>query len=482
MYTLYRNQTNQTQNVISTRINSSITCIVGLGSLFLSAKELPVTGSGSYVASSTSSGATIKFTIDSQTLCLSGRVVFSNMGTVETNKHVLLGSILSAFPSIKLRPNGTQVEEIVNPGPVFARLWDLVLDRSAKLALSAMLLFDPVNPGAQGIILNSNNSSGTGGDSHNNMNSNSTFAFCIPIPCIISQMANYFPLYASNVDFEFTLDNPSNYITQVVTATASIPTVTFSNLELFFQTVRFEGEAFAKVLEATPPQDGMLCLKSSTWLYNAVNLPASLGVGRTDLLYSVQAKSIKRIVMWATPSNAPGKLFDGVQPNSSGIQLVTGSTTWPAQPVSWDNPAIVMAENQRALSALFSSSHCGNIHPKSFGRASTEFNDYYDAYNTDAANLALAVESATGALGFASVPLTDCSLLQNKFVYIMDCESLNGQRDGLYHGLSSRGTSSTIRLNIATALPAYAHTFSMWSEVDTKILIHPDLFQTVVDN
>ncbi|RYH26286.1 hypothetical protein EON65_14775 [archaeon] len=488
MYTLYRNQTNQTQMSFPRESILQLPASLAQGVNSIQQRVLPTTGSGSYVASSTSFGTPIKFTIDSQpqtmmdpqTLCLSGRVVFSNLGTVETNKHVLLGSILSAFSSIKVRSNSLQIEEIVNPGPLFSRLWDLVLDRSAKLALSSLLLFDVVNPGCQGIVVNSNNSTTTGGDSHNGLPSATTFSFCIPIPGLISSLTTYFPLYASNLEYEFTLDNPSNYCTQILTAAASVPTLTFSSMELVFQSLRFEGESFARIMEATPTQDGMLCLKSSTWQYNSAQVAASTSAGRLDLLYPLSARSIKKIVMWGSAANSPGKLFDGHSLNLTGIQLVSGSHVIPQQPVSMDSPAFIMMENQRAMSALFSSSHCGNIHPRAFAKSATAHTALWTAYETDAAYLGAAIESATG---LTSLPLLDLSLVQNKFVYIMDLETIGGNRDGLFHGFTTRGNgSSVLRMTIGTQLNAQAHVWNMWSEIDTKILISPDLFQTVVDN
>ncbi|RYE59301.1 MAG: hypothetical protein EOP48_01295 [Sphingobacteriales bacterium] len=149
---------------------------------------LPVTGSSSYVSSSTLSGHQIKFRIeqqsqtflDPQSLCIGGRVSFSNLGTVKTQIHQILGSILSAFSKISVKSNEFQLESVEQLGPLYNRLFDATLDKSAKTAMSSLLLFDPIS-GEQGAILNTNQSTGTSGDNWNGFKDAQDFTFCIPL-------------------------------------------------------------------------------------------------------------------------------------------------------------------------------------------------------------------------------------------------------------------------------------------------------------
>ncbi|RYE57564.1 MAG: hypothetical protein EOP48_05515 [Sphingobacteriales bacterium] len=137
-------------------------------------------------------------------------------------------------------------------------------------------------------------------------------------------------------------------------------------------------------------------------------------------------------------------------------------------------------ENSRSLSSLFSSSHTGCVHPSAFARASTAFNEFYDEYNTTLASFAVTINAATSQL---TLPAKDLSITQNKWCYIMDLESIpTGNREGILHEFMTRGNgSSVLRLQIASALPAVTHTFNTWSEIDTTILISPNLFQTATD-
>ncbi|RYE56564.1 MAG: hypothetical protein EOP48_07730 [Sphingobacteriales bacterium] len=172
-----------------------------------------------------------------------------------------------------------------------------------------MLLFNPISPQSRnGVIINSNNSEGSAGSTYNGMTDNTRFSFVIPLPGVVSALSSYFPLHSSSLEYEFVMDSPANYTRQFVTAAATTPTVTLTNLELVFQSVRFEGAEFAQVMSNTPMQNGMIALKSSTWMYSSSIIPASSAAGRLDLLYPVQAKSIKRIVMWSSPSDSPGRL------------------------------------------------------------------------------------------------------------------------------------------------------------------------------
>ncbi|RZK08259.1 MAG: hypothetical protein EOO46_14295 [Flavobacterium sp.] len=93
--------------------------------------------------------------------------------------------------------------------------------------------------------------------------------------------------------------------------------------------------------------DGNLVLKGTSWQYSASIIPASTSSGRLDLLHPVSQILIKRIICWATPSNAIEKNFCGVNPNLSGLQLVSSSQAWPQTPLQLDASAFVAMQNSR---------------------------------------------------------------------------------------------------------------------------------------
>ncbi|RZK08258.1 MAG: hypothetical protein EOO46_14290 [Flavobacterium sp.] len=120
---------------------------------------------------------------------------------MKTQVHQVLGSILSAFSKISVKSNEFQLESVEQVGSLYSRLFDATLDKSAKTAMSSMLLFDPIS-GVQGCILNTNQSTGTSGDNWNGYKDGQDFTFCIPLPCIISSLTTYFPLHCSSLEFD----------------------------------------------------------------------------------------------------------------------------------------------------------------------------------------------------------------------------------------------------------------------------------------
>eukprot|EP01031_Cornospumella_fuschlensis_P024659 gene24659-29794_t len=448
----------------------------------------PSSGTQAMTVTGISSGQKITFSIDQQaqtmldpqTLCLCGRVEFGNMGTENVDVHCILGSILSAFSQIRVLSNKQEIDNLMNPGPLYARLWDMSLDRSAKQSLANMRLFDPVAPGSQGAIFGTSNTVGNT-FFHNSFPDNNKFSFCIPVPCVISALTSLFPLHSSSLDFEFTLDSPANRTRQFMIGAAITPTATFSSMELVFQSLRFESGAFGQILASTPTENGMLVLKSSVWEYGNTIIPATAPVGRFDCPYTVQSKSIKKIVLWASPSGADAGLHAGVNPNLQSIQLsiAGGAVQLPQQPLSVADPGYALMENYRSMGALFSSANCGCIHPMAFARASTRYNDYHNAYLADTLLLSTPIDSDTSISTFV---FRDATITQNKWFLILDCETLGDHKPGVLHGQTTRGSSgNVIRLNIATPLAAQPHTFQHWTESDVRIYISLDAQQTVLD-
>jgi hypothetical protein len=121
----------------------------------------------------------------------------------------------------------------------------------------------------------------------------------------------------------------------------------------------------------------------------------------------------------------------------SSWQLLIGSTAYPQQLVKSTRPSECLMQNQKAFGSLYSTSHCGSASKIQFARASTAA-DEYAAYQ--------ATQGATATIA------ETLALPSNKWYQALDLEIINNLKETLYTGISTKGSTNTLRLNIARAL------------------------------
>lgn len=122
-----------------------------------------------------------------------------------------------------------------------------------------MMGFDPITPSAQGFIIGTNNGQAAG-TLYNQMPSGTSFSFCLPIACTLTNASTLWPLFCSQVQWEFQVADPTNYIATL--AGTPTPTVSISNLNMVYNTLRLADGPFKAVVGMQPiDQDGNLVIK-----------------------------------------------------------------------------------------------------------------------------------------------------------------------------------------------------------------------------
>ena len=126
-----------------------------------------------------------------------------------------------------------------------------------------------------------------------------------------------------------------------------------------------------------------------------------------------------------------------------------GSTAYPKQPVKADRPIECLMQNQKRFGSLYSTSHCGSATKYNFAKASTTGGEY---------------------LGYDIKPTTLAGYLvdstANKWYQALDLEIINSLKETLYTGISTKGSTNTLRLNVTRTLAAQAHAVHFYSCFD----------------
>eukprot|EP01031_Cornospumella_fuschlensis_P032938 gene32938-39835_t len=446
----------------------------------------PTTGTAAY----TTPGSTLEFRQDilpntfadfSNTLVLTGRVVFGNV--TNANRSQLLGTFASLFSTIRVRIGGVLVDEIVNFSQLMMHLFDMTMTQSDRRMLSGMLGFDPIVPSGQGVILGPNNNANgaTPNSSHSWTPHSTQYSFAIPIPCSLTNTSTLWPLFCSQIQWEFVMADPSIY-TVTNAGAGNIPTVTISQAELVFNTLRLADGPFKTLMGMQPVQpDGSLLIKTDSWVYTNGAIPAQQAAGRWDIPIAASYKSISRMMITATPADVAEKSFGGVNPNLSSGQLVVNNRLYPALPCRLSEPAEVLYQNYKSFGSLYSTSHVGSMDLYSFAKSSGVF-PLHTPYNPDGTLLGTPIVMPDGATGFATTPLRNAILSHNKWKWCLDLESLVNNKESLFAGITTKGAgNSVLRLTIGAALPNQAHTVHIWMNIQMVIRLNINTFQAVLD-
>ena len=111
-------------------------------------------------------------------------------------------------------------------------------------------------------------------------------------------------------------------------------------------------------------------------------------------------------------------------------------------------------QNQKTFGSLYSTSHSGSASKREFARASTADGEYLAYTPTQTATKTIAETTA---------------LPHNKWYQALDLEITNSLKETLYTGISTKGSTNTLRLNIKTDLAAQPHAVHFFSCFDVII-------------
>ena len=374
---------------------------------------------------------------DPNTLTVNFTVDYTGVsaGAVGTDATFLLGYAYSHFSRQVVRPvSGQPIETIDNPSLIANAILNMTMDSYEKVSLSTTLGFNAIEAFTNlGAIIE-----------------NSTYAltqsYSLPlIGCL--NCAKLIPAFITDIEIDLTLNASANFLSSVTTLANANPTgYTIRNVELVCEAITLEDSGMQQILAMFP---GAFKLKTQSYLYGSSSLAASSGVGTYDITYSHSLNSLKQFIWWSSPSDVWEKNYAGVNPNCDSWQLLIGSTAYPQQLVKSSRPSECFMQNQKSFGSLYSTSHCGSASKFNFAKASTASGEYF-AYN---------VKPTT----YASY-LIDSNA--HKWYQALDLEIINSLKETLYTGISTKGSTNTLRLNVGRQLAAVSHSVQYYSCFD----------------
>jgi hypothetical protein len=374
---------------------------------------------------------------DPNTLCVNFTVDYTGVtaGASGTDGSYLLGYAYSHFSRQVVRPiSGQPIETIDNPSLIANAILNMTMDSYEKLSLSTTFGF------------NSTEAFTNLGSLIENVSNSLTQSYSIPlIGCL--NTAKLIPGFITDIEIDLTLNNITNFISSTTALANSNPTgFTIRNVELVCEAITLEASGMQQILAMFP---GAFKLKSQSYLYGSSSLSSGAGIGTYDITYSHSLNSLKQFIWWTSPANAWEHNYAGVNPNLSSWQLLIGSTAYPQQLVKADKPSECFMQNQKAFGSLYSTSHCGSATKLNFAKAST-IGGEYTAYNLKPSSYA----------GF----FVDANA--NKWYQALDLEIINSLKETLYTGISTKGSTNTLRLNVGRQLAAQTHAVHFYSCFD----------------
>ena len=392
---------------------------------------------------------------DPNTLCVNFTVDYNGIsaGAVGVDGSFILGSAYSHFSRQVVRPiSGQPIETIDNPSLLTNAVLNMTMDSYEKISLSTTMGFNST-------IISTN--LGALIDNEVLVN-NKSQSFSIPlIGCL--NTAKLIPAFITDIEIDLTLNNLSNFLTSATALNNSNPTsYTIRNVELVCEAITLEQSGMSQILAMFP---GVFKLKAQSYLYGSSSLAASSGAGTYDITYSHSLNSLKQFIWWSSPANAWELNYAGVCPNLTGWQLLVGSVAYPQQLVKADRPSECFMQNQKSFGSLYSTSHCGSATKLNFARAST-----IGGSRGFTGTLAGGNQVSLGEYGAYLVKPGDISnfdnLNSNKWYQALDLEIINSLKETLYTGISTKGSTNTLRLNVGQPLAAQSHAVHFYSCFD----------------
>ena len=122
-------------------------------------------------------------------------------------------------------------------------------------------------------------------------------------------------------------------------------------------------------------------------------------------------------------------------------------------------------QNQKSFGSLYSNSHSGSANRYNFGKASTLGGA--SGASTDATPILIGEYAAyiTRATGDTYLEAVFYKSAQ-KWYQALDLEIINSLKETLYTGISTKGSTNTLRLNVGNALAAVTHAVHFFSCFD----------------
>jgi hypothetical protein len=193
-------------------------------------------------------------------------------------------------------------------------------------------------------------------------------------------------------------------------------------------------------------------------MYGGSTLPSTASVGTYDIVYSHSLLSLKRFLWYSTPGDSLYKAFSGVCPNANSWSLLVNSKSYPQIPVRSNKVSDCFVENQKSFSSLYSPIYNGAVVRSSFAKASDTFNEY-SAYTNGSVIVLAEAKKAENA---------------SQWFQILDLELINNNKSLMFNGISTRGSSNTLRLNIGKNLAAQTHAIHFFSHYDCIVEFLPN--------
>lgn len=392
-----------------------------------------------------------------QTAYVTGTVSFTHAGVANTDYSYVLGTWYSLFSRQVVRAgSGYVLETLDNPGQLVNALLSMTLNPGERTALSNTFGFDSFyststtnsSNGVNSICakLNVTGSGFTG--------TNLNYSFAFPLIGILNA-AKLWPAWNNgDLEIELTLAQFTDYIKSVTANT--VTGINISNLEFVTECLELAPEAYNMIMAQNPEK---VVIKSQSYTFGSSQLSASTGPGAVDIPFQIKVNSLKHLIWYASPSDVIDGTYGGVNPNLDNWNFVVNGISYPQQPVKAKFPAEAFMQNQKSFGSVYSNSHSGMANRLAFCVCSpatpgttAPYNNFYTTY-----------DNLLGA--------TDLETKSHKFYQALDLETINSNKESLYSGISTNGTTSTIRLNISAQIANTAHRIYYWSSQDVMVVM-----------
>jgi hypothetical protein len=386
-----------------------------------------------------------------QTAYLMGTISFTHAGLAGTDMSYLLGSWYSLFSRQVVRAgSGYVLETIDNPGQLVNAITSMTMSAPERASLNNTFGFSNLATNNNlGVKINADTAAtdigGATGDEKN-------FSFAIPLIGILNN-SKLFPAWVGDMEIELTLADISRFIASITAN--SVTAFTLNNVEFVTECLELSPESYNMVMAQNPDK---VVLKTQTYTYGSSSLPASQGAGSVDIPFQIKVNSMKQLIWYAQPSDAIEKTYSGVNPNLENWQFIVNGISYPQRPVQAKYPSEAFMQNQKSFGSVYSTSHPGGATRNEFNTASTAYNLYHRPY--------FAATLSGGILLYQNIETR-----ANKWFQCLDLETINSNKESLYSGISTNGTTSTLRLNIAATLAAQVHNIHYWSCQDVMVVM-----------
>lgn len=403
-------------------------------------------------SSFTSSGQAIRITLPQmqrtlynfQTAYLFGTINFTHGGVAGTDLSYLIGSWYSLFSRQVIRAgSGYVLETIDNPGQLVNAITNMTMNSVDRTSLNNAFGFngDNINVNVGVRIFGDTGATDIGGLQNDERN----FTFAIPLVGILNNSKLWPSWNSGDMEIELTIADIQRFI--VSTTSNTVTGFTINNVEFVTECLELAPEAYNMIMAQNPER---VVLKTQTYTYGSSSLPANQGIGSIDIPFQIKVNSLKQLIWYSQPADAAEKTFSGVNPNLDSWNFIVNGISYPQRPVQAKYPSEAYMQNSKSFGSVYSSQHSGSLTRNEFNTASTAYNNYHRPYNATAGNV-----------------LTRA----NKWYQCLDVETINSNKESLYSGISTNGTTSTLRLNIAAQLANAVHNIHYWSCQDVMVVM-----------